>query len=118
MIKFVGLINEDGSINWTCPCLGGMASGPCGPEFREAFSCFHYSTEEPKGAECFEQFRAMQECMAEYPSLYETGKDDEEESEVLPVEEESDSERKEDSRSGDDASKDKTSSKDSTKEKS
>ena len=53
-----GLILPNGEINWNCPCLGGMAigarlrailnflkkiSGPCGIEFREAFSCFHYS---------------------------------------------------------------------------
>lgn len=37
-----GLILADGSINWGCPCLGGMATGPCGIQFREAFSCFHY----------------------------------------------------------------------------
>ena len=44
-----GLILENGDINWNCPCLGGMATGPCGLEFRNAFSCFHYSTVEPKG---------------------------------------------------------------------
>lgn len=37
-----GLILPSGEINWNCPCLGGMATGPCGVEFREAFSCFHY----------------------------------------------------------------------------
>lgn len=37
-----GLILANGDINWNCPCLGGMATGPCGVEFREAFSCFHY----------------------------------------------------------------------------
>lgn len=37
-----GLILPNGDINWNCPCLGGMATGPCGIEFREAFSCFHY----------------------------------------------------------------------------
>lgn len=37
-----GLIMPDGSINWGCPCLGGMATGPCGLQFRDAFSCFHY----------------------------------------------------------------------------
>lgn len=47
-----------------------MASGPCGTEFKEAFSCFHYSKEEVKGSECLEQFRAMQECMQRYPELY------------------------------------------------
>ncbi len=47
-----------------------MASGPCGTEFKDAFSCFHYSKEEVKGSECLEQFRAMQECMQGYPELY------------------------------------------------
>lgn len=37
-----GLLMPDGSINWGCPCLGGMATGPCGTQFRDAFSCFHY----------------------------------------------------------------------------
>ncbi len=37
-----GLITKDGDINWNCPCLGGMPVGPCGVEFRDAFSCFHY----------------------------------------------------------------------------
>lgn len=48
---------ETGEINWDCPCLGGMAHGPCGDEFREAFSCFVYSTEEPKGVECIDKFK-------------------------------------------------------------
>lgn len=53
---------ETGEINWDCPCLGGMAHGPCGPEFREAFSCFVYSKEEPKGMECIEKFKYVFEC--------------------------------------------------------
>jgi len=48
---------ETGEINWDCPCLGGMAHGPCGEEFRAAFSCFVYSTEEPKGVECIDKFQ-------------------------------------------------------------
>lgn len=47
-----------------------MASGPCGSQFKEAFSCFHYSKEEVKGSECIDQFRNMQECMQRYPELY------------------------------------------------
>merc|ERR1711974_436731 len=57
--------------NWNCPCLGGMAIGPCGIEFREAFSCFHYSEAEPKGSDCLEQFAGMQRCMQNYPELFE-----------------------------------------------
>ncbi|XP_037303986.2 mitochondrial intermembrane space import and assembly protein 40 [Pungitius pungitius] len=65
-----GLILPNGDVNWNCPCLGGMASGPCGSQFKEAFSCFHYSKEEVKGSECIDHFRDMQECMQKYPELY------------------------------------------------
>ncbi|KAK8402836.1 hypothetical protein O3P69_000854 [Scylla paramamosain] len=73
-----GLILPDGEINWACPCLGGMATGPCGVEFREAFSCFHYSTADTKGSDCLEPFKQMSECMAQYPNVY-GDKDKEEE---------------------------------------
>lgn len=48
---------ETGEINWDCPCLGGMAHGPCGDEFKAAFSCFVHSQEDPKGMECVDNFR-------------------------------------------------------------
>jgi intermembrane space import and assembly protein 40 len=48
---------ETGEINWDCPCLGGMAHGPCGEEFKAAFSCFVYSKEDPKGMECIDKFK-------------------------------------------------------------
>ena len=48
---------ETGEINWDCPCLGGMAHGPCGEDFKTAFSCFVYSEEEPKGMDCIEKFQ-------------------------------------------------------------
>ncbi|KAF5370691.1 hypothetical protein D9758_002004 [Tetrapyrgos nigripes] len=68
-----------GEINWDCPCLGGMAYGPCGPEFREAFSCFIYSEEEPKGINCVEKFQAMQTCFRAHPEVYADEIDDDEE---------------------------------------
>lgn len=70
-----GLIKANGEINWDCPCLQGMAYGPCGEQFKAAFSCFHYSEAEPKGSDCIPQFRDMQECFVKYPEIY--GKDDE-----------------------------------------
>ncbi|XP_045453000.1 mitochondrial intermembrane space import and assembly protein 40 [Melitaea cinxia] len=76
-----GLVLPDGSINWGCPCLGGMATGPCGPQFREAFSCFHYSEADPKGSDCYEKFSVMQGCMADYPELY--GKDEDDDDDEL-----------------------------------
>ncbi|EHY53561.1 Oxidoreductase [Exophiala dermatitidis] len=70
---------ETGEINWDCPCLGGMAHGPCGPEFREAFSCFVYSTEEPKGMDCIDKFQNMQQCFQRYPEVYKGELEDDEE---------------------------------------
>jgi hypothetical protein len=62
-----------GEINWDCPCLGGMAHGPCGLQFREAFSCFVFSEQEPKGIDCVEKFKAMQDCFREHPDVYAEG---------------------------------------------
>lgn len=64
---------ETGEINWDCPCLGGMAHGPCGLQFREAFSCFVFSEVEPKGMDCVEKFKAMQDCFREHPDVYADG---------------------------------------------
>lgn len=50
-----------------------MAHGPCGPEFREAFSCFIYSEEEPKGINCVEKFKGMQDCFRAHPDIYGEG---------------------------------------------
>ncbi|BGP04194.1 Oxidoreductase [Rhodotorula toruloides] len=67
---------ETGEINWDCPCLGGMADGPCGEEFKAAFSCFVYSEAEPKGIDCVEKFRHMQECFRKHPDIYGDEDDD------------------------------------------
>jgi mitochondrial intermembrane space import and assembly protein 40 len=64
---------DTGEINWDCPCLGGMAHGPCGMQFREAFSCFVFSEQEPKGIDCVEKFKAMQDCFREHPDIYAEG---------------------------------------------
>ncbi|KAH6676291.1 hypothetical protein B0J14DRAFT_585219 [Halenospora varia] len=61
---------ETGEINWDCPCLGGMAHGPCGEEFKAAFSCFVYSNEDPKGVECIDKFKGMQDCFRQHPEMY------------------------------------------------
>ena len=50
-----------------------MAHGPCGMQFREAFSCFVFSEQEPKGIDCVEKFKAMQDCFREHPDVYAEG---------------------------------------------
>lgn len=69
-----GLLLPSGDINWGCPCLGSMAAGPCALPFRDAFACFHYSTADPKGSECYDKFSVMQQCLSKHPELY--GDDD------------------------------------------
>lgn len=64
---------DTGEINWDCPCLGGMAQGPCGEEFKLAFSCFVYSETDPKGSECLNQFRVMQNCFEKNHRYYSNG---------------------------------------------
>lgn len=61
---------ETGEINWDCPCLGGMADGPCGEEFKAAFACFVYSETEPKGIDCITKFEAMRTCFKQHPEHY------------------------------------------------
>ncbi|KAJ1858000.1 Oxidoreductase [Coemansia sp. RSA 1822] len=72
---------ETGEINWDCPCLGGMAHGTCGEEFKSAFSCFVYSEEEPKGMDCVGVFKSMQECFRAHPEEYASELEDDEDEE-------------------------------------
>ncbi|WVO17743.1 hypothetical protein L204_105441 [Cryptococcus depauperatus] len=78
---------ETGEINWDCPCLGGMATGPCGEQFKAAFSCFVFSEAEPKGVDCVEKFKMMQDCFRDHPDIYgEEIADNEEDSSSTPQE--------------------------------
>lgn len=82
-----GAFNEEtGEINWDCPCLGGMAHGPCGEQFRAAFSCFVFSQSEPKGVDCIEHFKTMQNCFREHPDIYGAELDDDDEQDGIPAE--------------------------------
>ncbi|CAO3662937.1 unnamed protein product [Rhizopus stolonifer] len=74
-----GAYNPDtGEFNWDCPCLGGMANGPCGEDFKASFSCFVLSEAEPKGYDCVEKFQAMQDCFRRHPEEYADEIDDSE----------------------------------------
>jgi intermembrane space import and assembly protein 40 len=56
-----------------------MAHGPCGEEFRAAFSCFVYSKDEPKGVDCIDKFKGMQDCFRAHPDVYGAELEDDEE---------------------------------------
>ena len=58
-----------------------MAYGSCGKEFRDSFSCFHYSKEDPKGSDCVDSFVKMHNCFQEYPEEYGKFADDEDDME-------------------------------------
>ncbi|WFD35062.1 Oxidoreductase [Malassezia cuniculi] len=66
----VAFDERTGEINWDCPCLGGMAHGPCGEEFKQAFSCFVFSEADPKGIDCVDKFKLMQDCFRRHPEVY------------------------------------------------
>lgn len=66
---------ETGEINFDCPCLGGMAHGPCGEEFKAAFSCFVYSDQEPKGIECVDKFQYVTPSRAQQGYDHSQGKE-------------------------------------------
>lgn len=76
---------ETGEINWDCPCLGGMAHGPCGEDFKAAFSCFVFSEAEPKGMDCIDKFQHMQDCFRKYPEIYGAELQDEEDDDSAPA---------------------------------
>ncbi|KAI5779269.1 intermembrane space import and assembly protein [Geopyxis carbonaria] len=77
---------ETGEINWDCPCLGGMANGPCGEDFKAAFSCFIYSEADPKGVDCIDKFKTMQSCFQAHPDIYGAELTDEDEAEFDKLE--------------------------------
>jgi hypothetical protein len=46
-----------------------------GEQFKAAFSCFVYSTADPKGVDCIDKFKTMQECFQQVclPTLFRSG---------------------------------------------
>lgn len=60
-----------------------MAHGPCGEQFKAAFSCFVYSKDEPKGVDCIEHFKTMQNCFRDHPDIYGSELEEDEVSESL-----------------------------------
>ncbi|KAI8384954.1 uncharacterized protein BYT42DRAFT_564193 [Radiomyces spectabilis] len=57
--------------NYTNVCfsegLGGVSTSPCG---EGECSCFVYSDADPKGGDCIEKFKAVQNYSSQYPGAY------------------------------------------------
>ena len=85
---------ETKEFNWDCPCLGDLPKGPCGEEFKTAFSCFALSTNEPKGQDCIDAFRGMYECFKRYPEVYQNELKDDDDDDVDKEEEEGEEEER------------------------
>lgn len=66
------ILLPDGNINWNSPRLGGMPFGPCGNQFKEAFSCLFNYKSKPKVEVCSNAFEVMHECMSKHSILYNT----------------------------------------------
>ncbi|KAL2070524.1 hypothetical protein VTL71DRAFT_13550 [Oculimacula yallundae] len=64
---------ETGEINWDCPCLGGMAHGPCGEEFKAAFELLCVLERGAKGCGV-----GMQDCFRLHPEMYGSELEDDE----------------------------------------
>lgn len=62
-----------------CPCIASMKEGSCGDVFVTAYKCFLTSDTEPKGMDCMDGFKSMQQCLAEHPDEYNLNDDDDEE---------------------------------------
>ncbi|CBQ73965.1 related to MIA40-mitochondrial intermembrane space protein, involved in import and assembly of intermembrane space proteins [Sporisorium reilianum SRZ2] len=109
---------ETGEINWDCPCLGGMAHGPCGEQFKLAFSCFVYSEAEPKGIDCVDKFKAMQNCFRQHPDVYKDEIEDDEAANAQFEKEEAEAKGKDDSSAAPEKSGEASEKKDEAKEQS
>ena len=74
----LGAILPNGEINWDCPCLGNLPNGPCGPNFREAFSCWVENKDNEQGfaEQCFENFSKWEKCLSEYREIYKQSNDE------------------------------------------
>ncbi|CAK8689338.1 mitochondrial intermembrane space import and assembly protein 40-like [Clavelina lepadiformis] len=74
----VGAILPNGEINWDCPCLGNLPNGPCGQNFRDAFSCWveNRNDEATFAEKCWDNFTKWEGCISEHRDIYRPSGDD------------------------------------------
>lgn len=80
--------------------MGNLPNGPCGPSFREAFSCWVENRDNDQGFadNCFDNFTSWEKCLGENRDIYKQSGDDQpsdaSRSEVVATEPELPSENK------------------------
>ena len=68
-----GAIRDDGTINWECPCIQREVVGPCGVEFRTAFSAYVDMKNEgqTKPSDTFmTAIKSFNTCAGKFPEYY------------------------------------------------
>ena len=62
--EFPGPTKPDGSVNFTCHCVGHLVASPCGHEFREAAICQRaHKEEEFEAGACADEFMQFMQCV-------------------------------------------------------
>ena len=58
--------------------MGNLPNGPCGPSFREAFSCWVENRDNDEGfaEHCFENFTKWEKCLGENRDIYKQSGDE------------------------------------------
>uniref|UniRef100_A0A7E4VCE6 CHCH domain-containing protein n=1 Tax=Panagrellus redivivus TaxID=6233 RepID=A0A7E4VCE6_PANRE len=70
--------NPDGSVNFTCHCVGHLVASPCGAEFREAATCQKSHKEEDfEAGACAEEFMSFMKCVMKTECFKARGNDEE-----------------------------------------
>uniref|UniRef100_A0A914PHC2 CHCH domain-containing protein n=1 Tax=Panagrolaimus davidi TaxID=227884 RepID=A0A914PHC2_9BILA len=59
-----GPTNPDGSVNFTCHCVGHLVASPCGHEFRTAATCQRAHKEDDfEAGACADEFMSFMKCV-------------------------------------------------------
>eukprot|EP01108_Squamamoeba_japonica_P006805 TRINITY_DN557_c0_g1_i1.p1 TRINITY_DN557_c0_g1~~TRINITY_DN557_c0_g1_i1.p1 ORF type:complete len:118 (-),score=17.32 TRINITY_DN557_c0_g1_i1:36-389(-) len=56
-------VPEREPIDWECPCLADVRTGPCAPAFRAAFECAHYAVDDNARLACRPLMESMADCV-------------------------------------------------------
>uniref|UniRef100_A0A914YAC7 CHCH domain-containing protein n=1 Tax=Panagrolaimus superbus TaxID=310955 RepID=A0A914YAC7_9BILA len=74
-----GPTNPDGSVNFTCHCVGHLVASPCGHEFRTAATCQRAHKEDDfEAGACADEFMDFMKCVMRTECFKSRDKDEDE----------------------------------------